>query len=117
MSQSGKPLVYMGSMKLEKKQRLEVAGFKVGSADEFLGLTPQESAMVSLRLSLAEEVRRRRRRLHYSQAELARRIGSSQSRIAKLEAAESDVSLDLLVKALFATGAKRRDLGRIVVAA
>lgn len=104
-------------MKLEKKQRLEAAGFKVGSADEFLALTPEESAMVSLRLSLAEEVRRRRLRLHYSQAELARRIGSSQSRIAKLEAAESDVSLDLLFKALFATGAKKRDLGKIVAVA
>ncbi len=96
---------------------MEAAGFKVGSTDEFLGLTAQESAMVSLRLSLAEEVRRRRLRLHYSQAELARRIGSSQSRIAKLEAAESDVSLDLLFKALFATGAKKRDLGRIVATA
>jgi ribosome-binding protein aMBF1 (putative translation factor) len=104
-------------MKLEKKQRLEAAGFKVGSADEFLALTPEESAMVSLRLSLAEAVRRRRLRLHYSQAELARRIGSSQSRIAKLEAAESNVSLDLLFKALFATGAKKRDLGKIVAVA
>jgi len=104
-------------MRPERKQRLEAAGFKVGSTNEFLGLTPQESAMVSLRLSLAEEVRRRRLRLHYSQAELARRIGSSQSRIAKLEAAESDVSLDLLFKALFATGAKKRDLRRIVAAA
>ncbi len=104
-------------MKLERKQRLEAAGFKVGSADEFLALTPEESAMVSLRLSLAKEVRRRRLRLQYSQAELARRIGSSQSRVAKLEGAESGVSMDLLFKALFATGAKRRDLGKIVAVA
>ena len=48
------------SMKPEKKQRLEAAGFKVGSSDEFLGLTPEESALVSLRLSLAEQVRSRR---------------------------------------------------------
>ena len=99
-------------MKPAKKQRLEAAGFKVGSADEFLGLTPEESALVSLRLSLAQQVRRRRQRLRYSQAELARRIGSSQSRIAKLEAAGSDVSLDLLFRALFATGARRRELGK-----
>jgi len=104
-------------MKPEKKQQLEVAGFKVGSADEFLGLTPQESALVSLRLSLAEQVRSRRLRLHYSQAELARRIGSSQSRIAKLEAAESDVSLDLLFRALFATGAKMSDVSKILAVA
>jgi ribosome-binding protein aMBF1 (putative translation factor) len=104
-------------VKAEKKQRLEAAGFKVGSADEFLGLTPSESALVSLRLSLAEEVRRRRLRLHCSQAALAQRLGSSQSRVAKLEAAEADVSLDLLFRALFATGAKMRDVGKVVSAA
>ncbi|HEY1793325.1 MAG TPA: helix-turn-helix transcriptional regulator [Opitutaceae bacterium] len=104
-------------MKSEKKNRLEAAGYRVGSADDFLGLTREESSLVTLRLSLAEEVRRRRVLLHYSQTELARRIGSSQSRIAKLEAAESDVSLDLLFRALFATGAKMRDVGKVVTAA
>ena len=104
-------------LKPEKKQQLEAAGFKMGSADEFLGLTPQESALVSLRLSLAEQVRSRRLRLHYSQAELARRVGSSQSRISKLEAAESDVSLDLLFRALFATGAKMSDVSKILAVA
>ena len=104
-------------MKPERKQRLEAAGFKVGSADEFLELTPGESALVSLRLSLAKEVRRRRRRLHYSQVELAHRLGSSQSRVAKLEAAESDVSLDLLFRALFATGAKMGEIGKVITAA
>ena len=103
-------------MKSAKKQRLEAAGFKVGSPDEFLGLTPEESTLVSLRLSLAEQVRSRRLQLHCSQTELARRIGSSQSRIAKLEAAESDVSLDLLFRALFATGAKMSDVGKVVAA-
>jgi len=103
-------------MKSAKKLRLEAAGFKVGSADEFLALTPEESTLVSLRLSLAEQVRSRRLRLHYSQMELARRIGSSQSRIAKLEAAGSDVSLDLLFRALFATGAKMSDVGKVVAA-
>jgi hypothetical protein len=104
-------------MKSEKRHRLQAAGFKIGSANEFLGLSPGESALVSLRLSLAGEVRRRRVRLHCSQAELARRIGSSQSRIAKLEAAEPNVSLDLLFRALFATGAKMREIGKVVTAA
>ena len=89
----------------------------MGSADEFLGLTREEGALVSLRLSLAAQVRSRRLRLHYSQAELARRVGSSQSRIAKLEAAESDVSLDFLFRALFATGAKMSDVGKILAVA
>lgn len=103
-------------MKPQKKQRLEAAGFKVGSADEFLGLTGEESALVSLRLSLAQEVRRRRLSQHYSQTYLARRLGSSQSRVAKLEAAESDVSLDLLFRALLATGAKMPEVGKVVAA-
>jgi DNA-binding XRE family transcriptional regulator len=103
-------------MKSAKKLRLEAAGFKVGSPDEFLALTPEESTLVSLRLSLAEQVRSRRPRLHYSQTEFARRIGSSQSRIAKLEAAGSDVSLDLLFRALFATGAKMSDVGKMIAA-
>jgi len=104
-------------MKSEKKRRLEAVGFKVGSADEFLGLDAVESAVVSLRMQLAEEVRRRRLRLRYSQAELARRLGSSQSRIAKLEAAEADVSIDLLIRALFATGAKISEVGKLIAAA
>jgi hypothetical protein len=104
-------------MKLEKKRRLEAAGLKVGSANEFLGLTAEEKTLVALRLSLAGAVRRRRLHLRCSQTELARRIGSSQSRIAKLEAAEPDVSLDLLFRALFATGAKVGDVGKLIAAA
>jgi ribosome-binding protein aMBF1 (putative translation factor) len=104
-------------MKTEKKARLEAAGFKVSSADEFLGLSAGESALVSLRLHLASEVRRRRLHQQFSQAELARRLHSSQSRIAKMEAAEPDVSLDLLFRALLATGAKMREVGRLIAAA
>jgi len=43
-------------MKPEKKRRLEQKGWKVGSAEEFLGLTPEEAAMVELRLRLATVV-------------------------------------------------------------
>ena len=103
-------------MKPERKKRVEAAGFKVGSADEFLELSPAESALVTLRVILANDVRRRRRALRFSQAELARRLGSSQSRVAKLEAAESNVSLDLLVRAMLATGAKVREVGRLIAA-
>jgi hypothetical protein len=103
-------------MKPDKQKRLEAAGFKIGTADDFLKLTPAESELVSLRLSLAHDVRRRRIALHFTQADLARRLGSSQSRIAKLEAAEPDVSLDFLFRALFATGANRREVGRLIAA-
>lgn len=87
-----------------KKRRLKAAGYKTGTVEEFLGLTPEESALVDLRVSLAMRVRRHRLEGKLSQSDLARRIGSSQSRVAKLEAAESEVSLDLLFRAFFATG-------------
>lgn len=99
-------------MKTAKKQRLEAAGFKVGSAQDFLQLSPEESAFVSMRLNLAKAVRTRRQAKHFSQVELAKRLQSSQSRIAKLEAGENSVSLDLMVRAMLATGAAPRDVGR-----
>jgi ribosome-binding protein aMBF1 (putative translation factor) len=103
-------------MKTAKKQRLEAAGFRVGSADEFLRLSPEESAIVTMRLNLAKAVRTRRQAQHFSQVELAQRLQSSQSRIAKLEAGGSDVSLDLLIRAMLATGAAPRDVGRALAA-
>jgi ribosome-binding protein aMBF1 (putative translation factor) len=104
-------------MKPERKKRLEKAGWKVGSADDFLGLSKDESALVNIRLALAQSLKIRRHKLGISQAELARRLGSSQSRVAKMEAAEADVSLDLLVRAMLASGAKPRDVGRALAAA
>lgn len=103
-------------MKTEKKARLEKAGFRVGSAAELLKLTPEESALVNMRLSLAGAVRERRAHLGFSQSELARRLGSSQSRVAKIEAGESNVSFDLLVRAMLATGAKPREVGEAIAA-
>ena len=44
-----------------------------------------------------------------------KRLGSSQSRVAKMEAADPSVSLDLLVRGLLATGASPRDIGRVLV--
>lgn len=72
--------------------------------------------MVSVRLALAQAVRRRRLAKNYSQSDLARRLGSSQSRVAKLEAAESSISVDLMVRALLATGAKPKEVGRVIAA-
>lgn len=103
-------------MKPAKKTRLEKAGFRVGSAAELLNLSPEENTLVNMRLALAGAVRVRRATLGFSQTELARRLGSSQSRIAKLEAGESNVSIDLLVRAMLATGAKPREVGAAIAA-
>lgn len=101
-------------MKPDKKRKLEAAGWRVGDASQFLELTPDESAFVEIKLALARRVREVREEHNWTQAEFARRVGSSQSRVAKMEAADPTVSVDLLVRSLLAAGADRRELGRVV---
>ena len=97
-------------MKNTKRARLEAHGWRVGSAADFLEMTPEEAAFVETKLALSRCVRRRRTAQNVSQAVLAKRLKSSQSRVAKMEAADATVSIDLLVRALFALGAKPRDV-------
>ncbi|MEP7012731.1 MAG: helix-turn-helix transcriptional regulator [Acidobacteriota bacterium] len=97
-----------------KKARLEAQGWKFGSAEEFLGMTPEESAYVELRLKLSEAVRQVRATRHVTQLQLARRLQSSQDRVAKAESAEEPVSLDLLIRSLLAMGITNRDLARVI---
>jgi DNA-binding XRE family transcriptional regulator len=93
-----------------KRARLAEAGWKVGSAAEFLELSDDEAAFVELKLGLSEALRERRTRQGLTQVELAKRIGSSQSRVAKMEASDPAVSVDLLLRALLATGATRKEI-------
>ena len=101
-------------MKATKRKKLEAAGWQVGAADQLLGLSKQEAELVELRLALARGLRLRREARHLTQARLAKLIGSSQSRVAKMEAADSTVALDLLLRSLVATGATRRELAKII---
>lgn len=103
-------------MDKDKKERLEAKGWKVGSAEEFLGLTPEETAYVELRLKLSEAVRQLRKARSLTQVQLAELLRSSQSRVAKVESADESVSLDLLVRTLFALGASTQDLARVISA-
>lgn len=101
-------------MTAERRKRLEAAGWKVGTVQEFLGLSDAESALIEIRLALARGLRLRRERKHLTQAALARRIGSSQSRVAKMETGDPSVSIDLLVRTLLAIGADPREVARII---
>ena len=103
-------------MKTAKMRRLRAAGWKAGSAAEFLGLNEAEAALVELKLALVTAVRETRRKQGLSQVDLAQRLRSSQSRIAKIEAGDASVSLDLIVRALLAAGASRKDVQRAFVA-
>ena len=103
-------------MKTRKLKRLHAAGWKAGSAAEFLGLTDSEAALVELKLALVDAVRKTRQKRGLSQIDLAQRMRSSQSRIAKIEAGDASVSLDLIVRALIAAGANRKDVQQAFVA-
>jgi len=101
-------------MRDEKRKRLEAKGWKVGTTREFLDLSPDEEAYVELRLRLAEGLRQRRLRRNLTQTELAKVVRSSQSRVAKMETGDPTVSLDLLIRSLFALGASRKDLAKLI---
>ena len=100
-------------MNTDKRRRLERAGWVVGDAGGFLGLSSDERQFVEVKLALADGLRRRRERLGLTQVDVAERFGSSQSRVAKMEAAHRSVSTDLLLKALFRLGANPRDVARL----
>ena len=103
-------------MKSDKRKKIEKSGWKVGSTDEFLGLTKEESAYIEMKLTLSNALKNERTKRKISQVELAKMISSSQSRVAKMEAADSSVSVDLLVRSLLALGVSRNQIAKSVAA-
>ena len=101
-------------MKTSKKNKLEAAGWKVGSTTEFLHLTPEEVAIIELKLALASEIKKCRLHEKLTQNQVAGLVKSSQSRVAKMEAGDPSVSLDLLIRCLFALGTSTKDLAKII---
>jgi ribosome-binding protein aMBF1 (putative translation factor) len=101
-------------MLASKRKKLEARGWKVGDASDFLDLNAAEEEYIALRLKLADGLRGQRTYRKLSQADLAKAVKSSQSRIAKMEAGDASVSLDLIVKSLLALGASHRDLARMI---
>jgi hypothetical protein len=94
-------------MNSAKRQRLEASGWTVGDASDFLGLSPEETAFIELKLALSESQQ-------LTQQALAKRIKSSQSRVAKMEAGDPSVSLDLLVRTLLSAGATAQDIAEAI---
>jgi len=104
----------MTDMDAKKRKRLEAAGWRTGSASDFLELSAEEAALVETRLAVSRALRTRREDLGMTQVGLAKKLHSSQSRVAKMEAGDASISLDLLLRAFFATGATKRDLARVL---
>jgi len=101
-------------MEKTKKNRLEKRGWKIGSTAEFLGLTPEENRYIDLKLALGEHLKKRRRSRKLSQETVAKLLSSSQSRVAKMEAADPSVSLDLLVRSLLVLGSSEKELAKVI---
>ena len=101
-------------MDAKKRKKLEAAGWKVGGVDEFLGLSAEEMEFIEAKLALANSLKETRKKKRLTQEQLAKKIGSSQSRVAKMEAADSTVSLDALIKALQTLGMNMSQIGRII---
>lgn len=96
-------------MDATKRKSLEAAGWKLGDAADFLGMSDEERQLLDTRVELALAVRRQREALHLSQKQLGAILNTSQPRVARIERAAADVSMDQLVRAFTAAG------GRIVV--
>ncbi|MBW3636893.1 MAG: helix-turn-helix domain-containing protein [Armatimonadetes bacterium] len=96
-----------------KAKTVEELGWKDGTVAEFLDLTPEESALIEIKLALSKHLRQRREQ-SMTQTQLAERIKSSQSRIAKAETGHSSVSIELLMRAILATGSTPHEIGEVL---
>lgn len=101
-------------MKQTKREKLMNRGWKFGNAKDFLGLSPEEAALIEVKLVLSQRLKIRRTARHLSQERLAQMLNSSQSRVAKMEAGDPAVSVDLLLRSLFALGATPKEVGGIL---
>ena len=101
-------------MKKIYRKAVKDAGWRVGTVRDFLELSEAENALVELRLALSNSLREQRARHRITQKDLAELLGSSQSRVAKMESGDPSVSLDLLIWSHLALGATNRDLARTI---
>jgi len=100
-------------MDAKKRKRLKEAGWEVGDTQDFLGLTTAEAQYLETKLALADALVAQRKHVG-SQQKAATLLESSQSRLSKMESADSTVTIDLMVRSLFRLGASRKQLATII---
>jgi len=100
-------------MDTKKKKILESKGYKVGTVEEFLGLSSEESEYIELKLALSEALKKRRKKSKLTRTQLAKMLKSSQSRVAKMEKGDPTVSVDLHIKSL-PMGADKKSIARAI---
>jgi len=104
-------------MRNSKRKKLERKGWKVGSAAELLGLSPEEAEYIEMKLALSRALKKQRLKHKLTQVQVAKRLNSSQSRVAKMEAGDPSVSIDLLVRSLLALGASSKIVAKYIQSA
>ena len=101
-------------MNVEKRKRLEAAGWKVSTVQDFLNLDDADVEYIETKLALTKALREQRQSKHVTQTALAERMKTSQSRVAKIEAGDPTVSVDLILRALFNLGMSRKELAKAI---
>jgi len=101
-------------MDKRKKEILESKGYRVGDADQFLGLSREEAEYIELKIALSHALIDRRKKIKLTQTQLAKKLKSSQSRIAKMEKGDPSVSMDLLIKSLLIIGADKKSIAKAI---
>jgi predicted XRE-type DNA-binding protein len=104
---TSKPLVILHGerkRKSTKRKKLEAKGYKVTDSAEWLGLSREEAQIVDMRVALAQELERVRKAKGITQAELAKRVGTKQSGVARMLNNPDTSTMDNLIKALIALG-------------
>lgn len=116
MLKAVKPIFAEGKpwMKKEQQKRLDKAGWKFGTVAEFLNLTPEESELVEIHIALTVHFEMKRNEMKLTQVDLAEKLGSSQSRISKIENGDPTVSLELLIENLVRMGATRKEIAEVI---
>lgn len=104
-------------MDASKKARLEKAGWKVSDTKEFLGLTEEESVYIEMKLDLATLLKAERTKAGLTQSDLAKKLKTSQPRVAKMENGDPSVTLDLIMKGLLSLQIRRSAIGQALQSA
>ena len=99
-------------MDKNKIKKLEEKGWKIGDIEDFLDLSEEELAYIELKIILSEMVKDLREKKGLTQVKAAEILNSSQSRLSKLEAADSTVSIDLQIRSLLKLGATKQEIGK-----
>ncbi len=100
------------SLSAEKKARIEAMGGRVTTVEEWLDLTPEEVAIIDMKIGLGEELKAQRKAKRFSQEKAARLLKTSQGRVSKME--KGQASLEQLVESVLALGGSRRSLARVI---